>query len=374
MKVRALYFNNHKLCLLDQRLLPRRIKYITCLTAIETKSAIKEMAVRGAPAIGCAAACGYYLDAYNFFKKNSRSDGKSQNILKNFRDTLKKSAMILVSARPTAVNLAWAVKRMENVLEKNLRVADFRHRKSSDDKSIIRDIVKALYSEAQKIYTEDIELNKKIGYYGAKLLSRDSSVLTHCNAGALATAGYGTALGIIRSAAARGKIKVVYVDETRPYLQGARLTAGELSREKIPYRIITDNMAGHFMSLKKIDAVIVGADRIASNGDTANKIGTYSLAVLADYHKIPFYVAAPSSTIDISIKSGADIVIEERPSEEVLCFNGKSISPRGAVAFHPAFDITPARLITAIITEKGIYNPRSKKFDFTENDLTYKKI
>jgi len=376
MEVRSLYFSDNKLCLLDQRLLPHRIKYITCLTAIRTKSAIKEMAVRGAPAIGCAAAYGYYLDAYNFFKKNLRSsDGKSRDTLKNFQNSMKRTASILISARPTAVNLAWAVNRMEDVLIKNLRAAvSHPRRKKSDNQPIIRDIVKDLYREAQQIFNEDIALNKKIGSYGAELLSRNSSVLTHCNAGALATAGYGTALGIIRSAAACGKIKLVFVDETRPYLQGARLTAWELNREKIPYRIITDNMAGHFMSLKKIDAVIVGADRIASNGDTANKIGTYSLAVLAAHHKIPFYVAASSSTIDISIKSGADIVIEERPSEEVLCFNGKSIAPRGSTAFHPAFDITPAQLITAIITEKGIYNPRRKGFNFTDKDLTYKKI
>jgi len=368
MKVRSLYIDKNRniLYLLDQRLLPHRIKYLPCFNAKQTAHAIKNMVVRGAPAIGAAAAYGYYLDAWNFLKKISAG---RKDIIKKFTEILlEKTPAILIAARPTAVNLAWAVNRMENVVKKNLETSPT----LTPDESfiIIKKITRQLLEEAQKIFREDIMMNKKIGSHGASLLHKSSSILTHCNAGALATAGYGTALGVIRSAYSHGKIKLVYVDETRPYLQGARLTAWELSSEKIPYRIITDNMAGYFMSTGKIDAIVVGADRIASNGDTANKIGTYSLAVLAHYHKIPFYVAAPSSTIDLSIKNGSGIKIEERSSDEVLYINGKRIAPPAAVAIHPAFDVTPASLITAIITEKGVYRPK-KPFHFTSKDLSY---
>ncbi|HRU39918.1 MAG TPA: S-methyl-5-thioribose-1-phosphate isomerase, partial [Candidatus Goldiibacteriota bacterium] len=250
-------------------------------------------------------------------------------------------ADILVKTRPTAVNLKWAVARILRVVEIN------KDRRLPSLKELI-------VSEAHKIFREDVENNKAIGAYGAELLRDNDRVLTHCNAGGLATAGFGTALGVIRAAAMKKKKITVYADETRPYLQGARLTTWELQEMKVPHFLITDNMAGYFMKKGEIDVVIVGADRIAANGDTANKIGTYTVAVLAYTHRIPFYVAAPSSTFDLSIKTGDEIPIEQRDEKEVRFIAGKEIAPKKTKALHPAFDVTPAKYISAIITEKGV--------------------
>jgi len=319
--VSPLYWKNNSLYILDQRKLPDKEVWIKCSNYRHVAKTIKEMAVRGAPAIGITAAYGIVLAAKN--KK------------------LKKAYDEFAKTRPTAVNLFWAIERMKKKAEKNSSW-------------------KELLKEARKIHKEDENLCKKIGYFGSKLIKKGTNILTHCNAGSLATSKWGTALGVIRSA--RDKINIVWVDETRPYLQGARLTAWELEKEKIPYKIICDNMAGFLMSQKKVDAVIVGADRIASNGDIANKIGTYTLAVLCGYHKIPFYVAAPYSTFDFKIKTGKQIPIEERDEKEIKLIRGKIITPRKAKVFNPAFDITPHKLISAIITEKGIiYNPDRRK-------------
>ena len=302
MNVQALRWTGDALEVLDQRLLPERIVYLRCRTAAEVAAAIRDMAVRGAPAIGCAAAFGIALEP-----KESSYD-------------------ILAKSRPTAVNLVWALERMR-------RAADKR-------------------AEAEAIFSEDLAVNLEIGAHGAKLIPQGARILTYCNTGALATAGHGTALGVIRSA--RDKGVSVIACETRPYLQGARLTAWECMQEGIPCTLITDNMAGHLMSRKEIDLVIVGADRIAANGDTANKIGTYTLAVLARRHALPFYVAAPLSTFDYSIADGSLIPIEERPASEVTGYRGQRWAPEGVVVRNPAFDVTPAELITAIICERGV--------------------
>ena len=296
------------LSLLDQRLLPREERWIECRTASDVAEAIRTMVVRGAPAIGVAAAYGMAMAT-----------------------DLASAAAELKAARPTAVNLAWAVDRM-------LRASGG-------------------VAEAEAIHREDVEANMRIGAYGAALLGHSSTVLTHCNAGALATAGYGTALGVIRAAVERGQRVAVYADETRPYLQGARLTAWELQRDGIDVTLITDSMSGHFFQQGAFDAVIVGADRIAANGDTANKIGTYTVAVLASAHEVPFYVAAPLSTIDPHCPDGAAIPIEERSAEEVVDIFGARVAPDGISVRHPAFDVTPARLITAIITDRGVLRP-----------------
>ena len=283
-----------------------------CRDEREVADAIRDMVVRGAPAIGVAAAFGMALA---------------------FRlgHDLRAAADLLKRSRPTAVNLAWAVDRM---LRAN-----------------------GALSEAEAILREDVEANMRMGRYGAELLGSPATVLTHCNAGALATGGYGTALGVIRAAVESGKRIAVFADETRPYLQGARLTAWELQQDGIDVTLITDNMSGHFFQQGTFDAVIVGADRIAANGDTANKIGTYTVAVLANVHGVPFYVAAPISTIDIECPSGASIPIEERSADEVVRAFGKRIAPEGIAVRHPAFDVTPAKLITAIITERGVLRP-----------------
>ena len=308
MQVTPLRWDGHTLSLLDQRLLPREEKWIECRTPSEVAEAIRTMVVRGAPAIGVAAAYGMAM----------ASD-------------LDSAARELKAARPTAVNLAWAVDRM-------LRANGDR-------------------AEAERIHTEDVEANMRMGRYGAELLGARSTVLTHCNAGALATAGYGTALGVIRAAIEGGKRVAVFADETRPYLQGARLTAWELQQDGIDVTLITDNMSGHFFQQGKFDAVIVGADRIAANGDTANKIGTYTVAVLAHAHDVPFYIAAPLSTIDPDCPNGAAIPIEERSADEVTEIFGSRVAPIGVSVRHPAFDVTPARLITAIITDRGVLRP-----------------
>ena len=290
------------------------------------------MIVRGAPAIGATAAFGIVIGA----KEIGVIEDK-----KRWLEELKKIGFELKQTRPTAVNLAWAVERMLKKAEDNIQ-------------SGIPQLQDILENEALEIAREDVESNYAIGRFGDELVPEGANILTHCNAGALATVGYGTALGVIRAAHSNGKKVHVFVDETRPFLQGARLTAWELDKEGIPFTLITDNMAGYIMSKGMVDLIVVGADRIAANGDTANKIGTYSLAVLAKEHNIPMYIAAPLSTIDMSLTSGKEIPIEERETDEVLFIKGKRIAPEGTRVFNPAFDVTPNELITAIITDKGI--------------------
>ncbi|MFH1305078.1 MAG: S-methyl-5-thioribose-1-phosphate isomerase [Candidatus Omnitrophota bacterium] len=329
MALETMRWKNNRLELIDQRLLPKKNIYISCVTSGDVREAIKTMVVRGAPAIGIAGAYGVYLGmrksrARNFdaFKKEMCADIKR-----------------LASSRPTARNLFWALERMDALVAENR-------------KKPVKTLKRLILAEAHAILAEDMKICRAMGRCGAKLIPPRAGVLTHCNAGGLATAGYGTALGVIF--AARKKIRRVYADETRPVLQGARLTAWELHKARIPVTLICDNMAASLMAAKKVDAVIVGADRIAANGDTANKIGTYNLAVLARYHKIPFYVAAPFSTFDLSIKRGAGIEIEERSAEEVRKIGSTHIAPKKVAVWNPAFDVTPAKLITAIITERGI--------------------
>jgi methylthioribose-1-phosphate isomerase len=316
--------------LLDQRRLPAEEVWLDIETPEAASEAIRSMAVRGAPAIGAAAAFGIALA----FRP---ADGSP-------REKLARAAARIRAARPTARDLFAAVERMERAFERTegrdaLEIAD------------------AMTAEAIALSEEGIEACRAIGRHGAALLSGGSTVLTHCNAGALATSGYGTALGVIRGAVESGKAIRVLADETRPFLQGARLTAWELQRDGIPVEIITDNMAGHFLKSGEVSAVVVGADRIAANGDAANKIGTYSLAVLARENGIPFYVAAPTTTIDRSLPDGTKIPIENRTSDEVVRIGGVAIAPEGVAARHPAFDVTPARYITAIVTEKGVHRP-----------------
>jgi methylthioribose-1-phosphate isomerase len=316
---------------LDQTLLPHEKKYIICKNHKDMAKAIKDMKLRGAPLIGIAAAFAIAMDVKN---SNANNFNKLYKDIKGMADTL-------LRTRPTAVNLQWAISRMLKLVELN------KDRRIPSLKDLIA-------SEANKIFKEDMDNNKAIGAYGAELLRDKDRVLTHCNAGGLATSGFGTALGVIRTAVMKKKKLTVYADETRPYLQGARLTAWELGEMNVPHYVITDSMAGYFMKKGSIDVVIVGADRIAANGDVANKIGTYSVAVLAYTHKIPFYVAAPASTFDMSIKSGEEIPIEERDEKEVRMIYGREITPKKTRALHPAFDVTPAKYITAIITEKGV--------------------
>ena len=321
--------------LLDQSLLPEKITILECQDYYSVANAIRELRVRGAPAIGVTAALGMALGARALPETHYES----------FQDGVLSICEHLGKTRPTAVNLFWALERMKTVI--------VRGRETS-----VADLKDLLLKEAQNILDEDIAMNKAIGAHGARLIGDGQHILTHCNAGALATAGYGTALGVVRAAWEQGKKIHVYADETRPVLQGARLTAWELMQDHIPVTLITDNMAGTFMRQRLINLCIVGADRIAANGDVANKIGTYSVAVLANAHGLPFYVAAPSSTIDLNTASGDLIPIEERHQQEVTSlFSGSSIAPKGAQVRNPAFDITPAELVTAIITEKGVFKP-----------------
>jgi methylthioribose-1-phosphate isomerase len=324
-------WKNQMVYMIDQRLLPMEEIFIQHSSYKEVAKSIKDMVIRGAPAIGVAAAMGIALGVLNI--------NKGDNLDQEFE----KITQTISSTRPTAVNLFWAVERMKKIFHQ------FRH-----DLSLLKD---KIIEEALKIDREDVEINKKIGGNGEKLLKSGQTILTHCNAGALATAGYGTALGVIRAAIANNKKITVIADETRPYLQGARLTVWELQQDNIPVKLITDNMAGYMMSKGLIDAVVVGADRIAGNGDAANKIGTYSVAILASYHHIPFYVAAPVSTIDFSIQSGEEIPIEERSKEEVLNFLSQRIARPETGVYNPAFDVTPHQLITAIITEEKVLYP-----------------
>jgi len=328
--LQSIQWKENCLLLLNQTLLPNKVEYIECRDYQVVAEAIRRLEVRGAPAIGVAAAFGIVLGAKEF--SNSQY----------FWTSLLKVAEELGQTRPTAVNLFWAIERMMSVAS--------RYDKNSD----IADVILALEHEAIAIAAEDLDMNSKIAHFGAELFNIPVSVLTHCNAGALATAGLGTALGVVRQAFSEGNITRVFADETRPLLQGARLTAWELMQDNIPVTIITDNMTGWVMKKNMVQAVIVGADRITLNGDVANKIGTYGVAVLAKEHNIPFYVAAPVSTFDFTMESGLNIPIEERDATEVTHFAGIRTAPEGIEVFNPAFDVTPSSLITAIITEYGV--------------------
>ncbi len=326
--------------MIDQRILPADFKYISYSTAADVADGIRNMVVRGAPAIGCAAAYGVALAALELQDVNDDEFAKGMG----------EAFEVLAQSRPTAVNLFWAIDRMKSVM--------------NNAQGSVREIANILLEEAHDIKREDIEINRAMGKNGAELLNDGARVLTHCNAGALATAGHGTALGVFRSAVEAGKKIYVIADETRPFLQGARLTAWEMVQENIPVTLITDNMSGHLMSHGEIDAIVVGTDRVAGNGDVANKIGTYMVAVLANRHNIPFYVACPLSTIDRSIASGKDIPIEERPIEEVTGYRDCQWAAQGVEVRNPAFDVTPAELVTGLITEKGVVlNPTTEKIN-----------
>jgi methylthioribose-1-phosphate isomerase len=329
--IRPISWEKEGVVLIDQKALPKAERYVTCRKYGEVIAAINDLTVRGAPAVGIAAAMGIALGALAVSAESKEAFEKEINrICDEFSRT-----------RPTAINLFWAIDRMKRCLEERLE-------------ENIGSIREALVEEARLILEEDIAANRRIGIFGRECIKDGDSILTHCNAGALATGGYGTALGIIRAAHEEGKTIHVFVDETRPVLQGARLTAWELQRENIPATLITDSMAGFVMSRGKVDLVIVGADRVAANGDVANKIGTYSLAVLAGENGIPFYVAAPLSTIDCEVKSGNDIPIEERAGDEVVAFGGVPIAPKGMKVYNPSFDVTPNSYISAIVTDAGV--------------------
>ena len=314
--------------MLDQRLLPNREIYRLYRDPKDVIAAIRDLVIRGAPAIGVATAMGLALGA-----KKIPAD--------HFDRDFDKLCRAFAAARPTAVNLFWAIERMQRVVQQN-------------SKSSLETMRHNLEAEAQAVYREDLEANRRLSEFGAALLPREGTILTHCNAGGLATAGIGTALGVILAARDAGKKISVFADETRPVLQGARLTAWELKKARVPVTVITDNMAGHFMAQGKIDAVVVGTDRTAANGDVANKIGTYTVAVLAARHGIPFYVAAPTSSIDLACPNGSKIPIEERSPDEVREVHGKAMVPAGVKVANPAFDVTPSSLVTAIITENGV--------------------
>ncbi len=322
--------------LIDQTLLPHRTKKVVCKSVEDVARAIEQMKIRGAPALAVAGGMGLALAAV-------RSKARSRSELLR---VLKTAARRLERTRPTAVNLFVGIRRVL---------------KAAQRCETVREMREAAIEEAIRIAEEDIAINRKIGEHGAKVIPRGATVLTHCNAGALATAGYGTALGVIRAAHEKGKNIRVIATETRPLLQGARLTAWELKREGIPVRVIVDSAVGFMMAQKEIDVVVVGADRIARNGDTANKIGTYNIAVLAHRHRVPFYVAAPLSTVDFSISSGTRIPIEFRDSQEIERIGGTRVLPRGVDAINPAFDVTPAELIMGIITERGVVKPSQLK-------------
>ena len=319
--------------MIDQRKLTASEVYVTCKTANEVAKAIKTMVIRGAPAIGVAAAMGIAVGM-----TRSRATGTKQ-----FTTEFQKTCELMAGTRPTAVNLFWAIERMKKAFAA-----------AAHDGQSVDEIKRKLVAEARAIHDEDVQSCRTMGAHGATLVPSSARILTHCNAGALATAGYGTALGVIRAAAEQGKTIAVLADETRPFLQGARLTAWELVRDGIDTTVITDNMAGAMMRLGEVDLVVVGADRIAANGDVANKIGTYSVAVLAKAHGIPFYVAAPLSTVDLNTPDGSGIPIEERNEREVTHVGANRLTPEGARIRNPAFDVTPSQYVTAIITERGI--------------------
>ncbi len=327
---------NDTVVMIDQRKLPAQEVYVRCRTAAEVARAIKTMVIRGAPAIGVAASMGVAMGM-----RKSRATGTQKFAAEFF-----KTCELLAATRPTAVNLFWAIERMKRCFAAAASAGES-----------VDQIKDRLDREAQAIHDEDVASCRAMGAFGADVVPAEATILTHCNAGALATAGYGTALGVIRGAVEQGKRVTVLADETRPFLQGARLTAWELVRDGIPTTVITDNMAGAIMHAGDIDLVVVGADRIAANGDTANKIGTYSVAVLAREHRIPFYVAAPLSTIDLSTPDGSTIPIEERSAREVSHLAGSRLTPDGAAIRNPAFDVTPHPFIAGIITERGICRP-----------------
>jgi methylthioribose-1-phosphate isomerase len=327
--IRTIEWTDDGVVMIDQRLLPNEETYNTYQTVDEVAEAIESMVIRGAPAIGVAAAMGIALGVKNLSTKD------------NLEEDFAEISARIERTRPTARNLFWAIERMTRLFEKK-------------KKHPLEKIQSVLITEAVAIHQEDIRINQKIGEHGQQLLSKKMTLLTHCNAGALATAGYGTALGVIRAAVENGKNIHVFADETRPFLQGSRLTVWEMMKEEIPCTLITDNMAGYFMKSRQIQAVIVGADRIAKNGDVANKIGTYSVAVLAKEHRIPFYVAAPLSTIDLETPTGEEIPIEQRDTKEVTEIKGHTLAPAATTVANPAFDVTPNRFVSAIITEKGV--------------------
>ena len=322
--------------MIDQRKLPASEIYVSCKTAQEVAKAIKAMVIRGAPAIGVAAAMGIALGM-----RRSTATGTKQ-----FTTEFQKLCDLMAGTRPTAVNLFWAIERMKRTFAE-----------AAQGGCSVDEIKARLEADARRIHDEDVESCRAMGAHGATLVPDSAQILTHCNAGALATAGYGTALGVIRAASEQGKRVAVLADETRPFLQGARLTAWELVKDGIDTTVITDNMAGAMMRLGRVDLVVVGADRIAANGDVANKIGTYAVAVLAKEHGIPFYVAAPLSTIDLKTAEGAQIPIEERDAREVTHVGSARLTPEGAQIRNPAFDVTPAKYVTAIVTERGIARP-----------------
>jgi methylthioribose-1-phosphate isomerase len=334
--IKTIEWTDEGVRMIDQRKLPTVEEYPTFRTYEEVAEAIRVMVVRGAPAIGVAAAMGVALGVL-------KSKAESSEELKADFD---KITATIAATRPTAVNLFWAIERMKHTFARAIR--------ANSSRSTIE---RLLIDEAKAIYDEDIENNKRMGRFGADLLPQSGTILTHCNAGALATAGYGTALGVIRAAVEGGKRLKVLADETRPFLQGARLTAWELWKDNIDVRVISDNMSGAFMRQGLVDAVIVGADRIAANGDVANKIGTYTVAVLARQHDIPFYVAAPLSTLDLSTPDGSHIPIEQRTPTEVTHIGTTRIVPEGVSVFNPAFDVTPHEFVTAIVTEVGVARP-----------------
>jgi methylthioribose-1-phosphate isomerase len=337
--IRTIQWINNVSRMVDQTLVPYEFKHVDIATGQQMYDAIQTMIVRGAPAIGIAGAHGVILYAQELQKENlSRNDFVSKLIEK---------ANYLANSRPTAVNLRWAVEKQVELIK--------------NSKSDINGIVQELIKNGIKLELEDIEINKKIGDFGAQIVPKGATILTHCNAGALATVGYGTALGVVRSAYANDNTIQVFADETRPRQQGARITTFELVMDKIPVTLITDGMCSYFMKKGMIGMVVVGADRIAANGDTANKIGTYTVAIAAKYHNIPFYIAAPLSTIDINIKTGDEIPIEERSHEEVTHINGKRICAESVNIINPGFDVTPNELITGIITEIGILKPDYNK-------------
>ncbi len=329
--IQTLRWSAGRLEMIDQRVLPARFEYQRYTNASEVAQGIRLMVVRGAPAIGCAAAYGIALESIAL-RGTTRA---------RFAAGMQEAFAVLAASRPTAVNLFWALQRMRSVwLANEMREID--------------EVAQCLLAQAHEISSEDVRNNRALGAYGAALLADGARVLTHCNAGALATAGHGTALGVIRSAVEAGKRISVIADETRPFLQGARLTAWEMVQEDIPVTLITDNMAGHLMSQGEVDAVVVGTDRVAANGDVANKIGTYMVAVLAQRHGIPFYVACPLATIDLTVQDGRAIPIEERAAHEVTGFGAQQWAASGVKVRNPSFDITPAELVTALITEKGV--------------------
>ena len=340
-KIKTIQWIDNYSRIIDQTIIPYEFKYLDITSGDDMVNAIKTMIVRGAPAIGIAGAHAIVLYAQELEKTYTN--------LEEFAKELVKKADYVNEARPTAVNLMWAVKKQKEVIQNGL-----------NNNLAISELINNLKENAIKLENEDVEINKKIGDYGAEIVPKGATILTHCNAGALATVGYGTALGVVRSAYANDNTIQVFADETRPRQQGARLTTFELVTDGIPVTLITDGMCSYFMKQGKIDLVITGADRIAANGDSANKIGTYTVAIAAKYHNVPFYIAAPLSTIDTSIKTGDEIVIEERSHDEVTHINGKNICIDGVNIINPGFDVTPHELIAGIITEKGILRPDYK--------------